>query len=109
MTITWSTDTNAPCPGEILADDGRSILIQTDWDYPGTAMSFGWEMVDVQNWPDEDELRKAEFDPCCHEKTDGTIDCPDCGCKAGQFIQAAGQWLTDHDGAQAEDPGYFTE
>ena len=48
-TITWNTGVDAPgCPGEILSDDGRSILVQTDWDYPGTASSFGWSLSEVQ-------------------------------------------------------------
>ena len=44
---------------------------------------------------------------CDHSHTDGTIDCPDCGLKAMDFINSARQWLDDNDGAQAEDPGYF--
>ena len=27
---------------QIVNDDGESLLIQSDWDYPGVAMSFGW-------------------------------------------------------------------
>lgn len=30
----------------IVADDGRDILIQTDWDYPSVAQSFGWRGKD---------------------------------------------------------------
>lgn len=26
----------------IVADDGRDVLIQSDTDYPGLAMTFGW-------------------------------------------------------------------
>ena len=26
----------------LVAEDGREILIQSDWDYPGTASTFGW-------------------------------------------------------------------
>lgn len=26
----------------IVADDGRDILVQSDWDYPGVARTFGW-------------------------------------------------------------------
>ena len=37
----------------------------------------------------------------------GTIDCPNCIMKASQFIAAAYSWLIDHDGATADDPGYF--
>lgn len=58
MLITWNTDVNAPCcPGEILADNGQSILIQTDWDYPGTAGTFGWNIASVQ-----DATREGDFD-----------------------------------------------
>lgn len=127
MTITWSTDVNAPCcPGEIIADDGRSVLIQTDWDYPGTATAFGWSTIEVQRCPkcggqckgDDgvyfvcescEEEPPLHHERCDHDGTDGTVDCESCGCKASQFIQAADEWLADHDGAQADDPGYFTE
>jgi hypothetical protein len=180
--ITWNTDVNVPCcPGEILNDDGRSILVQTDWDYPGTASSFGWYIGDVkprkrwasfnrftfefpteaieecshsgrcdddvEHWAEEierpeeltPELLRAELaeygawdeseleddaqnwrrivwiaagdlkdeETCNHSGTDGTVDCPDCGLTAGEFISAAREWLDDNDGATAEDPGYF--
>lgn len=180
-TITWNTDVNAPCcPGEILADDGRSILIQTDWDYPGTARNFGWDMTtvqaqkrtaqferfaltlpaeaiaacshpgdcgpDVEAWAPEidrpaeitPEALRAELEeygawddaqladdnanweriiwiaagnlreePCDHDGTDGTVDCPECGCTVSEFLSAAYDWLRDNDGATADDPGYF--
>lgn len=106
--ITWNTDINAPCcPGEIVADDGRTLLIQTDWDYPSVASTFGWNMMDVQKWPNEDELRKNTFEPCYHEATDGTIPCKECGVTASEFISAAYDWLCNNDGATADDPGYF--
>lgn len=110
MQITWNTDVNAPCcPGEIVNEDGRSILIQTDWDFPGVARTFGWDMKDVQKWPDEEELAKAEFEPCDHESTDGTVKCKDCGCTPSDFISAAYDYLRENDGATADDPGYFSE
>jgi hypothetical protein len=28
--------------------DGRSVFIQSDWDYPGVARSFGWPGEDSQ-------------------------------------------------------------
>ena len=100
--ITWSTDVNAPCcPGEIVAEDGRSILVQTDWDYPSVAQSFGWSLRNVQRCP--------YCGGCDHSSTDGTVDCPECGVTAGAFIAAAGEWLRDNDGTTAEDPGYFEE
>jgi hypothetical protein len=183
-TITWNTGVDAPgCPGEILSDDGRSILVQTDWDYPGTASSFGWSLsevqpakrtayfdrfaltlptdaisecshagdcsADVESWASEidrpaectpDALRAElreygawddaqlsdddanwerivwiaagnlkEEKPCDHDRTDGTVDCPECGLSASEFISAAGDWLDEHDGATADDPGYFDD
>jgi len=30
---------------------------------------------------------------CRHIGTDGTVDCRDCGCKAGDFIKAASEYL----------------
>jgi hypothetical protein len=116
--ITWNTGVNAPCAGEILGqrvwvDEGRrskrgepvktrvgdSALVQTDWDYPGVAQTFGWDIRSVQ--------QEGREEPCGHDGTDGTVTCPECGLKAGDFICAAGIWLEDHDGATAEDPGVF--
>ena len=76
--ITWNTDVNAPgCAGEILGEsDGEAILIQTDWDWPGVAQTFGWSLANVQ-------APEPEFDD-----EPGPVHC-------------------DHDGAQADDPGYF--
>lgn len=118
--ITWNTDANAPCcPGEIVNDDGRTLLVQTDCDYPGTARSFGWSLQQAQRCrkcgkPDNDVTGVsgcrecgADRDDCDHNSTDGTVDCPDCGVTAGQFIAAAYEWLRDNDGATADDPGYF--
>ncbi len=57
--IFWNTDVNAPgCPGEIQGERRRDrILIQTDWDYPATAQTFGWSLRDVQNCN-----RRADFE-----------------------------------------------
>ena len=68
-------------------ETGEDILIQTDWDYPGIAMDFGWSP--------------------CHNETDGTIDCPVCGMLAGAMIEDARVYLNEHVGEVAEDPGYF--
>lgn len=120
--IYWNTDVNAPCcPGEIVAEDGRTVLVQTDYDYPGVASTFGWSTTDVQRDPAASAPRfpgdtfgggvydKATGEGWCrHDGTDGTVDCPDCGIKAGEFIASAGQFLYDNDGAEAEDPGYFS-
>ena len=108
--ITWSTDVDAPCcPGEIVAEDGRSILVQTDWDYPSVAQSFGWGLRNVQRCPEcgacdvqstPDEIRHVRGGPnaecqacgevfglCDHSGTDGTVDCTECGITAGEFIK----------------------
>lgn len=121
--ITWNTDVNAPgCPGEIVNDDGRTVLIQTDWDYPGTASTFGWSVQEVQTCPscgkilsgdDTASLKcpacDAELKICDHGGTDGTVDCKQCGVTATDFITAAGNYLEDNDGMTADDPGYFSE
>jgi hypothetical protein len=71
----------------LVSEDGRDILIQTDWDYPGTASNFGWQP--------------------CHECTDGTVDCRECGKTATELISEASQFLDDHIGETVDDPGYF--
>lgn len=118
MTIYWNTDVNAPCClGEIVdSETGESLLIQRDWDYPGVANTFGWSVDHVQRCPECGEPQQRGYicedceSPmlyCAHEQTDGTVDCPDCGVSAGDFIGAAGDWLRDNDGAEVDDPGYF--
>jgi hypothetical protein len=129
--ITWNTDVNAPgCPGEIVNEDGRTILVQTDWDYPGVASTFGWSIRDVQKPLAARTLESAQTDldgidtvdeltalvsqcwdeeednPCEHDRTDGTVDC-ECGVTTSEFIVSAQQWLDDNDGAVVDDPGYF--
>lgn len=99
--ITWNTEVNAPCcPGEIVNEDGRTVLIQTDTDFPGVASSFGWSMRTVQ--PDGPRTHD-----CRHSGTDGTVNCPECGVTATEFISAAREYLANCDGATADDPGYF--
>jgi hypothetical protein len=71
----------------LIAEDGREILIQSDWDYPGTAISFGWV-------------------PCEYGATDGTVDC--LHKTASQMIAEAQAFLDDHIGDSVEDPGSFT-
>jgi len=139
--IAWNTAVNAPCcPGEIVGpryrDDftGRfsndRILIQTDWEYPAVATSFGWSLRTVQRckecgrldtspiWIDragnetDEPGEQWECAECgsqnrtCDHSSDGTVDCP-CGVGAMEFISAAGEWLRDNHGATADDPGYF--
>lgn len=76
----------------IHRETGKSILIQVDWDYTGIAQTFGWDMRGKN---------------CAHEGTDGTVTCPQCGKTATEFISEAADWLDNHLGTEAEDPGYF--
>ena len=76
----------------IQHDDGRDLLVQSDWEYPGIAMTFGWSPCT--------RCRRA-----CRGASDGTIDCP--RCTASQHIAKAQTWLDAHIGARVEDPGYF--
>ena len=72
---------------QIEHDDGRSVLIQTDWDYPGVASTlFGWC-------------------PCSCGETDGTVDCTHRA--ASEMIASAAEFLDDHIGERVADPGYF--
>jgi len=73
----------------LTSEDGRDILIQTDWDHPSVATTFGWI-------------------PCkdC-DSTDGTVDCDHK--KASDMIQEASQYLDEHEGETVDDPGYFEE
>lgn len=123
---------NAPgCPGEIverhhypsgklrpISNDpespnySQSILVQLDYDFPGVASVFGWNIREVQCdlvcLSDEDgNPSKLAIAPCEHSSTDGTIDCS-CGVKAMEFISAAYDYLVNEaDGKIVEDPGYF--
>ena len=121
MTSHWDADCNAPCcAGRIIADNGRDILIQTDWDWPGLASTFGWSVRYVQRCaecgsePDSADGAEAPCDDCdtetaicSHDGTDGTVDCSACGVSVSEFISAAGDFLDGVDGAVADDPGYF--
>lgn len=72
----------------LTAEDGRDVIFQTDWEYPGLASSFG-------------------FVPCECGATDGTVGCPHRS--ASDMISAAADYLDEHDGEAVEDPGYFAE
>lgn len=90
----------------------RSILVQTDYDYPGVAGTFGWWPGMVPVPPDYAyPVAIGDFRSCPseHDGTDGTVACPTCGQTASAFIASAADWLDDHDGATADDPGYFGE
>ena len=73
-------------------DTGKDILIQTDWDYPGIASTFGWSPCD-------------ECVLSCEGGTDGTVDCK--ARNASEMISEAASYLDDHIGDSVEDPGYF--
>ncbi len=85
----------APCGFLIVADGAGpyssdphdTVMIQTDWDYPGVASRTG-------------------FVPCECGATDGTVDCEHH--KASDMIAAAYDWLAERDGqAFAELSDYF--
>jgi hypothetical protein len=98
--ITLRSDRVVTCL--LVAEDGRDRLIQSDWDAPGIARSFGWDMKSVQ-------VQNAGYYgvPCDHNSTDGTVTCQQCCLKAGTFIDAAMNWINENEGAEIEDPGYF--
>lgn len=63
----------------ILAWRGKTILFQTDWDFPGLASMLGvWAP--------------------CHNTTDGTIRCPECGKDVATMISEATDALDEHTG-----------
>jgi hypothetical protein len=74
---------------------GEYLYIQTDWDFPGIAQTFGWT--------------PKKFRKCAHRGTDGTVDCPDCGRSVSDFITEAQAYLTKHEGKIVTDPGYFLD
>lgn len=59
-------------------DDANTVLVQTDWEYPSVANTFGWT-----------------GDPY-------ELDMDDA-------ITLAAEWLSENIGAEAEDPGYFSD
>lgn len=70
----------------LCAENGRTALVQTDWDYPGVAARFGWS-------------------PCACGATDGTVDCDHQ--TARDMIAAAREFLETRIGETIDDPGYF--
>jgi hypothetical protein len=72
----------------LVAEDGRDILIQSDWDYPGIASTFGWV-------------------PCFCGRTDGTVDCTHR--TRSEMMAEAWDFLSGHIGMEVNDPGYFAE
>lgn len=70
----------------LVAEDGRSILLQSDWDYPKIASLFGYV-------------------PCFCGQTDGTIQCAHR--TPGEMIDEAKSYLLDRVYESVDDPGYF--
>ena len=70
----------------LVADNGKSVLVQTDFDFPGVASTFGWSA-------------------CSCGLTDGTVDCDHR--TAGEMIADAHDFLRAHAGDKTDDPGYF--
>lgn len=68
-------------------DESNSILIQVDTDRTGLASAFGWVPC-----------------PDCRA-TDGTVDCAHR--TSEEMIEEATDYLDDHIGEAADDPGYF--
>ena len=72
-------------------DEENTVLVQTDWDFPGVASTFGWV-------------------PCFCNETDGTVDCRHK--TALEMITSAAAYLdtlcgTNGPERYAADPGYF--
>ena len=80
------------CPGAWEWDENDEALsqpLQTDSDYPGAAMQWGWR-------------------PCDCGKTDGTVDCPHM--TASDMSADACRFLEDGClGTVVNDPGYFQQ
>jgi len=74
----------------------ETVLFQTDYDFPCLARTLGWN-------------GKIGREHCDHRSTDGTVDCKECGRKAGDFISAAQTWLDNHCGQSFRGKGeeYF--
>ena len=72
----------------VVREDGESDLIQSDWDYPSTARTFGWSGVH----------RGKDGRFCNSGATDGTVDCRDCGATRTQLLGLAQDYLDAHIG-----------
>lgn len=87
MAYAYFDSSYAPCAFLIVPDDGdpyddsSTVLVQTDWDYPGVAQSMSWDM------------RSAD---CEHSFTDGTVKCEQCGKEPSEFISEAIDYIREH-------------
>lgn len=87
-----------PCAVAVIeGPNGERLPVWNDWDAPGTARAFGWDIATVR--PDLN---------CDHDGTDGTVNCT-CGATVAEFMGAALEFIRDNDGATAPDPGYWGE
>jgi hypothetical protein len=84
--------------GCYLSDEKNSVLVETDWDFPATAQTFGWNIRGTQ----------SDGTDCAHSGTDGTVICPDCQLTPSRFICDAADYLDSNLGKIVEDPGYFS-
>jgi len=70
----------------LAAEDGRTLLVQTDWDFPGVASGFGWS-------------------PPPGTPTDDHGNVPLDALSA--VIADARDFLHERAGSTTDDPGYF--
>lgn len=63
-------------------ETGLILYFQSDWEYPMLAENFGAHIL------------------CDCGETDGTVDCDHT--TASAMIEAAGNWLSDNDGAETD-------
>lgn len=74
MKITLDANpSDAPCCVKIEAEDGRNRLIQTDWDWPGIAGTFGWDKRRIQKDFSRSHDPDFEWFAEC-----GVFGCPNC-------------------------------
>lgn len=79
MKITLDANpSDAPCCVKIEAEDGRSRLIQTDWDYPAVASVFGWDKNKVQK---DYKRGRIQGDYSASESFDWFAECGVYGCR----------------------------
>ena len=89
-------------PGyEEIEDEDGTVLVQVDYDFPSLASSLGWSPLSVQRSARHGKRytgpvrfnKEPCVTACLHPSTDGTVDCRECGCTAGDFIAGAARFL----------------
>ena len=85
--ITYTVESHG-CYEISNTDDDETILVQSDWDYPSLAHTFGWTGI------------------CECGETDGTVNCSHKS--ASDMIDGAREYLDTYEGEMVEDPCYFT-